>query len=168
MAYTKQSWKTGDVITADKLNHMEDGIGSGGSTGLEMVLRFTGAMENNASNIITLQAPDFEDIEQACANGEFVQASVYYSLIGSTHGNMYLYSKSTECTVGDGAITLVFSVNQTVQALTVVNDGTAILAVSSTSVKNYTWTYDSATGIYTFTEAETESEETGGSGGTGK
>ena len=26
MAYTKQTWNNGDVITADKLNHMEDGI----------------------------------------------------------------------------------------------------------------------------------------------
>jgi len=26
MTYTKQTWTTGDVITADKLNHMEDGI----------------------------------------------------------------------------------------------------------------------------------------------
>lgn len=32
MAYIKQTWTTGDTITADKLNHMEDGIanGSGG------------------------------------------------------------------------------------------------------------------------------------------
>lgn len=27
MAYTKQTWATGDTITAEKLNHMEDGIG---------------------------------------------------------------------------------------------------------------------------------------------
>lgn len=27
MAYTKQTWATGDTITAQKLNHMEDGIG---------------------------------------------------------------------------------------------------------------------------------------------
>ena len=26
MAYTKQTWQTGEVITADKLNHIEDGI----------------------------------------------------------------------------------------------------------------------------------------------
>lgn len=26
MAYTKQTWNNGDIITADKLNHMEDGI----------------------------------------------------------------------------------------------------------------------------------------------
>lgn len=36
MAYTKQNWSTGDLITAEKLNHMEDGIneaqGSGGTS----------------------------------------------------------------------------------------------------------------------------------------
>ena len=26
MAYEKQEWKCGDVVTAEKLNHMEDGI----------------------------------------------------------------------------------------------------------------------------------------------
>lgn len=30
MSYTKQTWATGDVITADKMNHMEDGIAEGG------------------------------------------------------------------------------------------------------------------------------------------
>ena len=34
MAYEKQTWATGDVITANKLNHMEDGI-AGGSFDLE-------------------------------------------------------------------------------------------------------------------------------------
>lgn len=33
MAYAKQTWNNGDVITADKLNHMEDGIAEGGSGG---------------------------------------------------------------------------------------------------------------------------------------
>ena len=26
MSYTKQNWATGDKITADKLNHIEDGV----------------------------------------------------------------------------------------------------------------------------------------------
>jgi len=26
MTYVKQTWQTGDVITAEKLNHIEDGI----------------------------------------------------------------------------------------------------------------------------------------------
>ena len=31
MSYSKQTWQTGDTITAAKLNHMEDGIdGAGG------------------------------------------------------------------------------------------------------------------------------------------
>lgn len=30
MSYEKQTWATGDIVTADKLNHMEDGIAAGG------------------------------------------------------------------------------------------------------------------------------------------
>lgn len=30
MSYEKQAWQTGEVITANKLNHMEDGIANGG------------------------------------------------------------------------------------------------------------------------------------------
>ena len=30
MSYEKQTWQTGDIVTADKLNHMEDGIESSG------------------------------------------------------------------------------------------------------------------------------------------
>ena len=33
MAYEKQTWETGDVITAEKLNHMESGIEGGGGSG---------------------------------------------------------------------------------------------------------------------------------------
>lgn len=31
MAYEKQNWQTGDVVTSAKLNHMEDGIAAGGA-----------------------------------------------------------------------------------------------------------------------------------------
>lgn len=33
MAYEKQTWVIGDVVTAAKLNHMEDGIATGGTGG---------------------------------------------------------------------------------------------------------------------------------------
>lgn len=33
MSYEKQNWTTGDIITADKLNHMEDGIYSNSQSG---------------------------------------------------------------------------------------------------------------------------------------
>ena len=38
MAYEKQTWTTGEVITETKLNHMEDGIAGGG--GLVVAFHF--------------------------------------------------------------------------------------------------------------------------------
>lgn len=32
MSYTKQTWATGDTVTASKLNHMEDGIAGAGAS----------------------------------------------------------------------------------------------------------------------------------------
>lgn len=34
MAYEKQTWQCGDVVTAEKLNHIEDGIANSGGTPL--------------------------------------------------------------------------------------------------------------------------------------
>lgn len=39
MSYTKQNWQTGDKITAEKLNHMEDGIE--GLNGCDIMFHFT-------------------------------------------------------------------------------------------------------------------------------
>ena len=41
MAYTKQTWETGDVITAEKLNHMEDGIGGTSGAGGILIIHVT-------------------------------------------------------------------------------------------------------------------------------
>ena len=38
MSYTKQTWATGDVITTDKMNHMEDGIASNESSSNTLVV----------------------------------------------------------------------------------------------------------------------------------
>ena len=38
MSYTKQTWATGDTVTADKLNHMEDGIDSAGGASYDLVI----------------------------------------------------------------------------------------------------------------------------------
>ena len=31
MAYVKNTWRDGDIITAEKLNHLEDGVEEGGT-----------------------------------------------------------------------------------------------------------------------------------------
>ena len=43
MAYSKQTWVNGDIITADKLNHMEDGIENIGGNILEIGSRDEGS-----------------------------------------------------------------------------------------------------------------------------
>lgn len=40
MSYEKQTWTTGDTITANKLNHMEDGISGAGGGGGVLVLTY--------------------------------------------------------------------------------------------------------------------------------
>lgn len=47
MAYEKQTWQTGDVITQEKLNHMEDGIAEAG--GGIMVVHFSGVPKDSTS-----------------------------------------------------------------------------------------------------------------------
>ena len=39
MSYTKQTWANGDVITAEKLNHIEDGIAGAGGGSAPLVIR---------------------------------------------------------------------------------------------------------------------------------
>lgn len=40
MAYVKQNWETGELITSQKLNHMEDGIAEGGGGGGVMYVHY--------------------------------------------------------------------------------------------------------------------------------
>lgn len=47
MSYTKQTWNTGDVITAEKLNHMEDGIMESGESSKNCVMFVTLANDGN-------------------------------------------------------------------------------------------------------------------------
>ena len=67
MAYDKQTWVSGEVITAAKLNHMEDGIataGSGGGGGAEVF---------NFDSIVNTQTWTINgsDIEQLIADRPF-------------------------------------------------------------------------------------------------
>lgn len=59
MAYEKQTWTTGEVITQEKLNHMEDGIANAG-VGI-MVVHFSGV-------------PNSTSITADKTRGEIIQA----------------------------------------------------------------------------------------------
>lgn len=51
MAYEKQNWITGEVITDTKLNHMEDGISSFGSFIVNYVLGDTDTLDKTYAEI---------------------------------------------------------------------------------------------------------------------
>lgn len=95
MAYEKQTWVNGDVITAEKLNHMEDGIAEGGEAGyaysVEETFLFNETFESgreqgaphsqaqlNYSDPITADVlkVEFDGVEYICPL-ERVQGSVY-------------------------------------------------------------------------------------------
>lgn len=65
MSYTKTTWQTGDTVTAELLNHMEDGIAAG-----ESVYVVTGTRYQSSSNFTIDHS--FTDIRNAVAAGKIV------------------------------------------------------------------------------------------------
>lgn len=68
MAYEKQTWSTGDVITAEKLNHMEDGINE--YLDVHYAFKRTDTVENGTHNY-----SDFE-----CITHDVEIADIYAAL----------------------------------------------------------------------------------------
>lgn len=62
MAYEKQTWVTGEVITKEKLNHMEDGIANGGGFLITTINTETGKLDktwNELHNAFEAKIPVF-------------------------------------------------------------------------------------------------------------
>lgn len=70
MSYTPTEWKTGDTITAEKLNNMESGI-AGAGDGNTMVFEFsaTADSENPGSYILTTDCTP-QDVASAYNSGK--------------------------------------------------------------------------------------------------
>ena len=66
MAYTKQTWATGDTITAAKLNHMEDGI-EGASSVYDAVVLLTHAANSGNDDTTNLTPSIVSGTYAACA-----------------------------------------------------------------------------------------------------
>lgn len=49
MSYEKYTWQTGEVITADKLNHMEDGIAAANAAPIKSI-----TIENTTENLVVI------------------------------------------------------------------------------------------------------------------
>lgn len=57
MAYTKQIWKKGDIVTPARLNHMEDGIEAAhNGTSVGVIIDTNGTLDKNYNEIIEMIA----------------------------------------------------------------------------------------------------------------
>lgn len=63
MAYTKNTWQTGDIVTSQKLNHMEDGIANS-----ENVFIVGGVSFDENSNLVGTLDKTWQEIHDAMQN----------------------------------------------------------------------------------------------------
>lgn len=86
MAYEKQNWQSGDVITSAKLNHMEDGIAGAGGT-----LVIGGFSYDNYGNILGTSDKTWQEIDDALAAG--ARCVIVFTVVGG-HEQQIVYSTS--------------------------------------------------------------------------
>ena len=110
MAYEKQTWVTGEVITKEKLNHMEDGIVNSG-----------GVIASNFGEDYTLDKT-WNEINTALRNGQLV-------ILNGTDGDTALCGPVVETTIdGDSSGSIYVVV-----MITVTSDQTVIPVAFTTS-----------------------------------
>lgn len=68
MSYTKQTWATGDTITAAKLNHMEDGIAGAGP--FDLVVTCNKLVPDTSTVFTKVSGGTAAELWNKAANGE--------------------------------------------------------------------------------------------------
>jgi hypothetical protein len=109
MSYDKQNWQTGDVITANKLNHIEDGIANGGGGDVFVVH----SVYDEQTDTTTLDKT-WQEIHDATLsviitdNPMMGKVYEYISSVGSMMGS---YSVNSAFLSGDGVRTSIYACN---------------------------------------------------------
>ncbi len=85
MTYDKYTWQTGEVITAEKLNHIEDGIAEG--NGVEIVDIVQTGTDSTNKLLFNLSYDDLERVAQKYHNGKAV---VRLQLLDNPSLNYYM------------------------------------------------------------------------------
>lgn len=83
MSYTPTEWKSGDVITSEKLNNLEQGVADasgGGTGGGALIVSYTDRTEDETT-ILTLTST-WKEIQTAIASGK-----VIYLLVAENEQN---------------------------------------------------------------------------------
>lgn len=144
MAYTKQTWATGDTVTAAKLNHMEDGIADG-SYDLEFI-----SVENSKSMEYSLKGMSFEELwEKAITKHEILTIKLCFQAPDGC--TIRTCTDSVNCYEDDGAFVIQWN-----DANMTSDDNVVFFTANNT---DFIADYNSTTGEYTLTKKEEEEEE---------
>ena len=73
MSYNKYTWTTGETITADKMNHIEDGIAEGESSSVD--LPFVARFRDNNAAITPITS--YLDVQAALEQGRTILGVLY-------------------------------------------------------------------------------------------
>ena len=97
MSYTKNTWANGDVITAAKLNNMEDGIASAGG-GYDAVIVL--GVDEEEQPTITVESGSFSDFYSKFEDGDHPSVQII-SEDPDSYGNINVSSVLDD---GDGGL----------------------------------------------------------------
>lgn len=104
--YEKNTWKTGDIVTSQKLNHIEQGIEAGGSGGGDYFVKIT--IDTSASTFATDKT--FDEAMDAYKSGKNVM--LIWPFDGGPGGEAYHVSNLSDITLStsdDSPISFAFS-----------------------------------------------------------
>lgn len=94
MAYEKNTWASGDVVTSAKLNHMEDGIAGGGSGGTP-IINTTRTVGTNNSTVFTFDKT-FAEVKAMLDAGQIPVVKCVYESNGTYFNPVIGYLIDTE------------------------------------------------------------------------
>lgn len=154
MAYDKQIWVSGEVITATKLNHMEDGIANSGGGGSADIFDFDSIVDQQTRTI------NGSDIEQLVSDKPLV---VKTGLTNDYGAERYMFFvEYTPNSYGEGEHSLTYSAMGSTETY---NNGFIMIGLHQQVDISYTpepdaqqididFVYDSATDKYVYSQPD--------------
>ena len=146
MAYTPTNWQNGDVITAEKLNNIENGVASAvGAPSYDLVLAYA---DTDSDPVLTGHGLSFDEIVQKIKNHESI--AMMASVDQEIYGNWYvgIYKEGKIRSNGDD-YQVVFGENYSYRLDYTYTEG--YYSGVCINGANFTFVYDSTSKEYTFT-----------------
>ena len=93
MAYEKTTWAAGDVVTAAKLNNLENGVANAGAT-IVSVNTSTGALNMTAGDLFQAIKSGIAVIQVADTNSEYLYNCIGANVDSSGYYEFYFFDPS--------------------------------------------------------------------------